>query len=117
MSLREQYKKKWDAYEVSKSKAAAGDRGAMADKAKQRVELKQMEREAARDGVVLEPAADKQGRYTGTVSAEETETKRSLQQEMVRKFDREAVVKFKTPQGEYEGDLRTYHEKRLGLKG
>ena len=109
MSLKEKFKRGWDQYEAMKAKTAAGDRGAMADKAKLRVELKQMQREAARDGIILEPDADKHGRYTGSVTAEETDTKRSLQQEYVRKFDGEKTVNV----GGKEQTLRQYHKDRL----
>lgn len=93
----EKYKKTHAAY-----KALAADPAKRADKVKIHQEVLAMEREAARDGVLLE---------AGVRVSEGGETKKSLQQEYCRKFDDEVPVKL----NDKETTLRKYHKTRLGV--
>lgn len=76
------------------------------DKAKIMGEIRQMERESARDGKVLSAV------YKGdqvVVNSKEISTKRSLQEEYIRKFDEEKTAMLNGK----EQTLREYHAGRL----
>lgn len=78
------------------------------DKARAMNEVVAIEREAAREGINLSAA------YRGdqvVVSHTEGDTKKSLQQEYVRKFDNEVETKIDGK----EQTLRDWHRKRLGV--
>jgi hypothetical protein len=87
-------------------RAANGDAGAKADKAKVMQEIRGIEREAARAGTTLKAV------YTGDkvqISAETGRSKRSMQEEYVYKFDGEKAVQI----GGKEQTLQEYHRDRL----
>lgn len=86
--------------------AAGGDAAAKADKAKVMNDIRHIEREAARAGTVLN--ATYQGEKIVT-SSQQTNSKRSLQEEYVRKFDAEKTAMINGK----EQTLRDYHSKRL----
>lgn len=75
------------------------DHGLMADKAKAFQEVRAIEREVAKEGTIL----------AGGNNYGQTDSKRSLQQEYVRRFDSETKVEIK---GETT-TLREAHSKRL----
>ncbi len=91
--------------------ADAQKKGDMAQKAKIMGEIRQAERESARKGVVLNPVM-KGGKLT--VQATETSSKRSLQEEYVRKFDDKIPVPLSNAtDGTVTATLRGHHAKRL----
>lgn len=133
MSYDVKLQKAWEQYRRLADRAAAGDRQAHADKAKARLEAKQIEREAAKEGQAL--SIHETGK-TVKVTTKETPLKRELQGEYCRKFDnttpvaiavgpREAQPVAKQPDGSPALDgngmpirgkvmtLRQHHTKRL----
>lgn len=92
--------------------AAAGDATAKNDKAKAMNEIRNIEREAARAGTIL--SAVYRGEKVET-RAEQASSKRSLQEEYVRKFDEKVTVSIPDKAGEEpkEQTLREFHRKRL----
>lgn len=85
---------------------ADGKPGDKSDKAKIANEIRQMERESARSGVVLSAV------YRGDkviVETRDAPSKRSLQEEYCRKFDGEKQVEINGK----PTTLRKYHEDRL----
>lgn len=100
-------------YRELAKKAANGDKQAMTDKAKAMNDIRGIEREAARAGTILSAA------YTAgdkvVVSSQQTDSKRSLQEEYVRKFDAEVTALLpEKPGGEpKEQTLRDFHRRRL----
>lgn len=114
-----EYAKTVDTYKTLAAKARAGDKQALADKAKAMNDIRSIEREAAGAGKILARAGAIAPRTSPTekrrpVSASgvvrETSTKRSLQEEYVRRFDDKKMVDL--------GDgkpttLREFHSKRL----
>jgi hypothetical protein len=102
-----QYEKAWEAYNKAAAIAKTGNGQAKEEKAKIMNEIRQIERAAARDGKILNARPGTDG--TVTVEVKEIDSKRSLQEEYVRKFDDEKVVKL----GGKETTLRKYHAKRL----
>lgn len=92
--------------------SANGDQKAKADKAKVMNDIRGIEREAARGGTVLSAtyAPDKV-----VVRSQPTHSKRSLQEEYVRKFDGETVVEIADKAGSEprEQTLQEYHRRRL----
>lgn len=100
------YEKAHLSYRELAKKAAGGDSQAKSAKAKVMEEIRGMEREAARAGTTL--TAVYQGEKV-KVSAEHGDSKRSLQQEYVRKFDGEKKVNV----GGKEQTLQQYHRGRL----
>lgn len=103
------------AYEKAVQAYRAGQRGGEAtrgDKVKASLEMRQIEREAARAGKVLH--VTNQGDRV-VVHAKEVPTKRELQGEYVRKFDDEIKVKLADRVGDEprEQTLREFHRKRL----
>jgi CTP-dependent riboflavin kinase len=101
-----EYEKAHAAYRELAKKAASGDQQAKADKAKAMNDIRTIEREAARAGTVL--SATYQGEKLVTRS-EPTHSKRSLQEEYVRKFDGDTEV---FVNGEHT-TLQKFHAKRL----
>jgi hypothetical protein len=93
-------------YQALAKKAANGDLQAKQDKAKAMGEIRQIEREAARAGTILKT------KLVGdrvVATEEQTSSKRSLQEEYVRKFDDKAKVRI----GGREQTLAQYHRARL----
>lgn len=86
-------------YAEALAKSKTGDAVAFADKAKIVGEIRQMERDAAKQGTIIE-----NGKHLG-----ETETKRSLQEQYVRKFDNERPVNINGK----ETTMQAYHRDRL----
>lgn len=92
------YVKGMDKYRDLAAKARAGDKTAFEDKAKAMADVRAIERESNRNGLVLSG-----GQVVGTAP-----TKRSMQEEYVRKFsDAPVMLNGK------ETTLREYHSKRL----
>lgn len=84
----------------------SGDAVAKADKAKAMNEIRNIERDSARNGKVLSAV------YKGdkvVVDVKDAPTKRSLQEEYVRKFDAEKPVIIDGK----EQNLQDYHRRRL----
>ena len=101
-----EYQKAHTTYRTLAAKALEGDAQARKDKAKAMQEIVAIERQSAKQGVNLNAV------YRGDKVEVETTaspTKRSLQEEYVRKFDGEKVVKIDGK----EQTLREYHSKRL----
>ena len=96
-------------YAAMAAKAKGGDKDAMKEKAIIVSEMRQMERAAARDGRVLN-AVNNKGKIE--VKTETAESKRSLQEEYVRKFDDKKPVVLEGRQT----TLRAYHRERLLAK-
>jgi hypothetical protein len=104
--MSKEYEKAHLQYRELAKKAAGGDAGAKSDKAKVMQEIRTMERDAARAGTTLNAV------YRGekvVVEKGEGDSKRSLQQEYVRKFDGEKKVNV----GGKEQTLQQYHRGRL----
>jgi hypothetical protein len=101
-----EYKKLHESYRNLAAKAKAGDKDAHAAKAVVMNEIRQAERESARAGKVI--SAQYQADSV-VISTEETSSKRSLQEEYIRKFDDERPV---TINGQ-EQTLRQFHRRRL----
>jgi hypothetical protein len=83
------YIKAQEKYHALLKASQAGDKQAFADKAKAMNEIRAIEREAARSGTILRSV--RRGEKF-TVQQEQTESKRSLQEEYVRKFDNEVTA-------------------------
>jgi hypothetical protein len=111
MAAQTEYEKAHLAYRALAKAALGGDKQAHADKAKAMNGIRDIEREAAREGTILS------AQYAGDrvlVKQEQTSSKRSLQEEYVRKFDAEKTVNISRPdQPVKEQTLREYHSKRL----
>ncbi len=93
-------------YRALAVKALEGDPVAKKDKSKVMLEIVGIEREAARDGTILNAV------YRGdkvVVESQNVPSKKSLQEEYIRKFDGEKTV---TINGK-EQTLQQYHSKRL----
>lgn len=93
-------------YRTLAAKALEGDPVARKDKSKAMQEIVSIEREAAKTGTILNAV------YRGDKVVVETQTapsKRSLQEEYVRKFDGEKTVMIDGK----EQTLQQYHSKRL----
>lgn len=101
-----EYEKAHTTYRELAKKAVAGDKQAHADKARAMNEIRAIEREAARSGEVL-TATYKGDRVA--VDVKRGDTKRSLQEEYVRKYDNDAVVTL----GGKEQTLQQFHRQRL----
>lgn len=101
-----EYKKLHESYRNLAAKAKAGDKEAHAAKAVVMGEIRHAEREAANAGKPL--SATYQGESV-VVNVGEASSKRSLQEEYVRKFDDERPVNIN---GE-EQTLRQFHRRRL----
>lgn len=101
-----EYEKAHAAYRELAKKASNGDAQAKADKVKAMNDIRAIERDAARAGTIL--SATYQGEKLVTHSTN-THSKRSLQEEYVRKFDgdTEVVVNGETT------TLQKFHAKRL----
>ena len=100
------YQKAQEKYRELAKKAANGDDAAKADKAKAMNDIRAIERESARAGTILSAV------YKGDkveVEKVETDSKRDLQGEYIRKFDPEktAIIDGK------EQTLQQFHKKRL----
>lgn len=104
--MSKEYQAAQQKYQQLAKAAANGDTVARADKAKVVNEIRAIEREAARAGTVLSAVVkgDKVEVHT-----QDAPSKRSLQEEYVRKFDAEKKVNL----GGKEQTLRDYHSKRL----
>lgn len=130
MSDKAKYEKLVGKYIELHNRGADGDRTARDDKAQVREELRQMERQSARDGrpLAFGTEASKPGRahvrLTEVVQGE-CDSKRDLQKEYLRKIreqaggdiDHEPEVKItskQNPKGEVT-TLTRWHKKRLGL--
>lgn len=106
------YEKAHATYRELVKKANAGDRQAFADKAKAMGEIRAIERDAARAGTILSATYHGDKVVTQTRN---TDTKRSLQEEYVRKFDGERTVMIADGPGTEpkEQTLQEFHRKRL----
>jgi L-lactate utilization protein LutC len=93
------YEKAYSAYAELAAKAAEGDPAARKDKVKAMAEVRGLERQAAREGVIL----------SGGKKLGEARSKRSLQEEYINKFDNERPVKI----SEKETTMRAWHKQRL----
>lgn len=81
------------------------------DKAKAKLEVRNIERQAAREGVILS-AENRGGGFV--VSTQDAPSKRSLQEQYVRGFDDKSQVMLPGRNGQPEPTtLRDYHAKRL----
>jgi hypothetical protein len=101
-----EYQKAHTTYRTLAVKSLEGDAQARKDKAKVMQEIVAIERQSAKDGVNLSAV------YKGdrvTVESTNSPSKRSLQEEYVRNFDDEKLVKIDGK----EQSLRAYHSKRL----
>lgn len=99
-TLRQKYH---DTAEASRN----GNKQAFVDKAKLMSDVRAMERDAAREGTILIPTRDTAGKVQ--VKTSSAPSKRSLQEEYVRKFDDKKQVKI----GDRVTNLREYHSERL----
>jgi homoserine trans-succinylase len=113
------YIKAQEKYHALAKAAANGDKQAHADKAKAMNEIRAIEREAARSGTILK-AVRRGDKFV--VQQEQTDSKRSLQEEYIRKFDNEVTamlpdldVKDVDPKKRplKEQTLREFNRKRL----
>lgn len=100
------YQKLHEQYRALAKAAGKGDENAKADKAKVMNDIRAIEREAARAGTILTAV------YNGNkveVEKVDTDSKRDLQKEYIRKFDAEkkAIIDGK------EQTLQEFHRKRL----
>jgi hypothetical protein len=100
------YEKAHADYRALVKAAATGDKKAHAEKAQAMNEIRKIERDSARAGTVL--SAEYKGERL-VVNTTQAESKRSLQEEYVRKFDGEKKVRIDGK----ETTLRDYHKKRL----
>lgn len=101
------YQKAHGEYKKLAEAAAKGDAKAKEEKAKVFQDVRNMEREAAREGVLLAG-----GKQVGTAPS-----KRELQGEYVRKFDSKSKVMLPDAKGEVrETTLQDHHKERLGHK-
>ncbi len=112
----EQYQKARQKYHDAAKAAVNGTQGgadAKVSKAAMAQECREMEREGARDGQVLVPILERNGRVR--VEVQETTPKRELQGEYIRKFDEEVTVMIPDKPGgpQVEQTMRQYHSKRL----
>ena len=113
MGLVSNYAKAAEKYQQLAQRAAQGDAQAKADKAKARLEMRQMEREGARNGVILDGGQDTTAQVIRQ-NGEEPRTKRAMQEEYCRRFDAKKEVMVQTGKGEpYKSTLREFHSKRL----
>lgn len=106
MSAQKHLQKAHLQYRELAKRAANGDAGAKAEKARVMNEIRVIEREAARAGTTLNAV------YKGEnveVTAEQGRSKRSMQEEYIHKFDGEKKVMV----GGKEQTLQQYHSKRL----
>lgn len=85
-----EYEKAWNRYRELADRAAKGDQQAKREKARVREETHAMEREAAKAGRILSPIVGRDGKVKADVR--ETDTKRDLQSEYVRRFDNSKPV-------------------------
>jgi hypothetical protein len=108
-----EYQKLQQDYAALVAKSKGGDLAARADKARVMGEIRQMEREGARKGELLNAVARAGGRID--VEVIETFSKRSQQEEYVRRFDNKVPVEIENRRtGEkYTGTLQKWHSKRL----
>jgi hypothetical protein len=100
------YQKAYEKYRTLAKAASGGDKQAFADKAKAMQDIRNIERDSARNGKVLNAV------YKGdqvVVETTDAPTKRSLQEEYIRKFDKEKRVLIDGK----EQSLQEYHSKRL----
>lgn len=99
-----EYKKAQAAYADAAAKASNGDKAAHKEKAKLMNDIRAIERDSARNGTILSYVPNK-----GEVVTKSTSSKRSLQEEYVRKFDDKTPVQIdgKTT------TLQEHHRKRL----
>lgn len=110
-----EYEKAHAKYRELAKAATGGDAQAHKDKAKAMQEIRAIEREAARAGTVLN------AKYQGdklVVKTEQADSRRSLQEEYVRKFDDKKKVMLPVDPREPEGErraqtLREFHRRRL----
>ena len=101
-----EYEKAHAQYRTLAKAALGGDKQAHADKAKVMNDIRSIERESARAGTVLS------AKYAGdrvVVNEKKVASKRSLQEEYIRKFDSEKTVNLNGK----EQTLQEYHTKRL----
>lgn len=108
-----EYIKAHQKYRALVKAAAGGDAVARADKSKAMNEIRAIEREAARAGTILSATYAPGDKVD--VQTRQTDSKRSLQEEYVRKFDGDTVVSVPERPGQEakEQTLREFHRKRL----
>lgn len=108
-----EYVKAHQTYRDLAAKAKAGDKQAHADKAKAMEDIRNIERAAARDGTILSATYEPGNKVK--VQTRKAPTKRSLQEEYVRKFDSEKTVMVADRAGEQprEQTLQEFHSRRL----
>ena len=109
--MSKEYTEAYGRYAGLVEKSKRGDAAAREEKAKVAADLRAMERQANREGRVLTPV--NRGGNRIAVETTDAPTRRSLQEEYVRRF-KDVPVKFKRRDGrEFEGSLRDYHRERL----
>jgi hypothetical protein len=102
------YQQLHEQYNSLLAKSREGDKAAFKAKAEVMNEIRNVERESARAGKVISYAHDpKTGK--GAVIEKRTTSKRSLQEEYIRKFDDKKVVKIDGK----ETTLQDWHRSRL----
>lgn len=98
-------------YNELNGKSKAGDKAAQAEKPKLMNEIRNIERQSARDGVVTNPVTR---RDATVIETKNTSSRRSLQEEYVRRFDDKVQVKIdQRGAAPFTGTLREFHSKRL----
>lgn len=102
------YEKAYSQYLQVAAAAKSGDRGAFAAKADALRECRNIKRESARGGLVLNVKSIKGEKVQ--VDEKNTNTKRSLQEEYARRFDDKIPVNLG---GNKPVTLQEYHRRRL----
>lgn len=99
-------KKLYERLNAAREKAREGDKVARKDKEKIMSEIRNTERQLAREGKPVSVSADGD---SVRITLGECDTKRSLQEEYVRRFDAATPVRINNR----EQTLREYHRRRL----
>ena len=102
-----EYKKAHEAYRKLAEAVSGGNTDAKKDKIKAMNEIRSIERQSARSGEVLNARYEANGSIT--IEKTPAPTKRSLQEEHLRRYDNDAKVFV----GGKEQTLREYHTERL----
>jgi len=102
-----EYKKAHESYRKLAEAVSSGNTDAKKDKIKAMNEIRSIERQSARSGEVLNARYEANGSIT--IEKTPAPTKRSLQEEHLRRYDNDAKVFV----GGKEQTLREYHTERL----
>jgi len=105
-----EYEQAHENYRKLVKAAAGGDKKAFEEKAKAMGAIREIERNSARAGTIL--SATYKGEKIET-SKEQTESKKSLQEEYCRRFDDK--VKVQISEDVPAVTLRQHHKQRLGV--